>query len=72
MTEPYRSATLLNNKTLPEVARKSILRNVLSSEGPWVLINMAHLPAVVMASDNLTRNQWLNAMLAMRDQADED
>jgi hypothetical protein len=68
---PYRKAVLLNIGSLPAQARKAIANNVLVSNGPWVLINMAMDPPVVLPSGKFDAQQWLDAMCAIRDQTEQ-
>jgi hypothetical protein len=66
----YRKAHKLLAEGLPEQARKAVIHNVTVSEGPWVMINLAADPVVVIPSRELTAQEWLDAMCAIRDQTE--
>ena len=51
--------------------RDVVVRNVLGGDGPWILINLKADPVVVMASNKLKRDQWIDAISALEDQAVE-
>ena len=62
-------ATIVSDK-MPEAARKAVINNITSTPGlSWVLINLQPDIPVVIPSKGLTQEKWLNAMVAMRDQA---
>ena len=48
-----------------------IVRNVMSSEGPWVLINLKADPTTVITSGPLRRDRWIDCIAAMEDRAVE-
>ncbi len=61
---------MLHAKSLPKQARDAVVRNVIGSEGNWVLINTDSSPPLVIPSKEFTHSQWLDILVAIRDRAE--
>jgi hypothetical protein len=64
------TSTALHANSLPKQARDAVVRNVIGGGGNWVLINIDSSPPLVIPSTDLTRLQWLDVIVALRDQAE--
>ena len=64
------TSTALHANSLPNQARDAVVRNVIGGGGNWVLINPDSSPPLVIPSTDFTRSQWLDVIIAIRDQAE--
>jgi hypothetical protein len=47
--------------------RQTVLRNVVNSDGPWILIKLDDDNPTILTAGKFTRKRWLKAYAQLRD-----